>query len=271
MTELQKKERELLEIFIKICEQLGLKYYLVCGTALGAAKYEGFIPWDDDVDVALPRGDYQKFLKQAPQLLPKRLFLQNYRSDPHFPHVYTKLRDSGTTLIEKNMAHLNINHGIYIDIFPLDGYPEGKASRLWLKYRKKFLSWRFYCALADEDQPLKVRLRNKVFRFFGCHKRTAKALSRLEKLISKYPTDTSEIWCNHGNWQGEREYAPRWHYGKGIIKNFEGIDAVIPENYDSYLTQKYGDWRKELPPEKQKSHHNILICDTNKAYNEYRH
>ena len=270
MTELQKKELELLEIFIKICEQLGLQYYLVCGTALGAAKYEGFIPWDDDIDVALPRRDYEEFLKRADEFLSENLFLQNYRTDPFFPHVYTKLRDSSTTYIEKDMAHLNINHGIAIDIFPLDGYPKSKVSRLMLRYRKKFLSWQFYCGLGDEAQPFKVRLRNRVFRLFGYHKRTAKSLGRLDKLISKYPTHTSEIWCNHGNWQGEREYAPHWHYGNGEIKIFEGIKAVIPENYDAYLTQKYEDWQKELPVNKQKSHHNILIFDTNRSYNDYR-
>ena len=269
MTELQKKELELLEIFINICEQLGLEYFLVCGTALGAAKYEGFIPWDDDIDVALPRRDYEEFLKRSDEFLPEHLFLQNYRTDPLFPHVFSKLRNSATTYIEKDMSHLNINHGIAIDIFPLDGYPKSKLSRLILRYRKKFLSWQFYCALGDEVQPFKVRFRNKIFRFFGFHKHTDRALGRLEKLISKYPTDFSEIWCNHGNWQGEREYAPRRHYGKGIIKTFEGLNAVIPENYDAYLTQKYGDWRKDLPKNKQKSHHNILIFDTNKPYNDY--
>ena len=133
----------------------------------------------------------------------------------------------------------------------------------------EFLTWQFYCALNDEDQPVKVRFRNKIFRALGFHKRTAKALSKLDGLISKYSAKDSEIWCNHGNWQGEKEYAPRWHYGKGKIMTFEGLNAVIPENYDAYLTQKYDDWQREIPENEQKSHHNVLIFDTKKSYNSY--
>lgn len=269
MTELQEKELELLKAFIDICEQLKLKYYLVCGSALGAAKYNGFIPWDDDIDVALPRDDYEKFLVEAPKYLTKNLFLQNYRTDPFFPHVFSKLRDSNTTFIENNMSHINMNHGVSIDVFPIDGYPKKKSEKLILRYKKKFLSWQFYCALGDETQPFKVRFRNKIFRIFGFHKRTFKPLARLDNLISKYNTCDSEIWCNHGNWQGELEYAPKCQYGNGVMAKFEGIDVRIPENYDAYLTQKYGDWRAELPKKDQKSHHNYFIIDLDKPYTEY--
>ncbi len=77
MTELQRKEFELLSCLISICRTLGLRYYLVCGSALGAEKYKGFIPWDDDVDVALLREDYETLLRKAPGLLPDQMFLQN--------------------------------------------------------------------------------------------------------------------------------------------------------------------------------------------------
>ena len=124
MTPLQQRELELLRLFVRLCEQLQLRYYLVCGTALGSVKYEGFIPWDDDVDVAMPREDYEVFLEKAPSLLPEGIFLQNYRTDPAFPQIFSKLRNSNTTYIEKSAAALPINHGIFMDIFPLDGYPE---------------------------------------------------------------------------------------------------------------------------------------------------
>lgn len=77
MTELQEIEFGLLQQFLSICEQLNLTYYLVCGSALGAVKYGGFIPWDDDIDVALPRKDYEIFCRKAPQILPEWCFLQN--------------------------------------------------------------------------------------------------------------------------------------------------------------------------------------------------
>ena len=269
MNELQEKEFELLKLFIDLCEKLELKYYLVCGTALGAVKYKGFIPWDDDIDVGMPREDYEIFLSKAQSMLPKNIFLQNYRTEKAFPHIFSKLRNSSTTLIESNLVNLDINHGIYIDIFPIDGYPINSASKLILRYRKKFLSWQFYCALDDKTQPFKVRFRNKIFRFFGFHKRTDKALHRLERLISKYSTEDSEIWCNHGNWQGELEYAPKWHYANGTTAEFEGLRVTVPENFDAYLTQKYGDWRNDPPEDKQKSHHIFEVCDASRPYKEY--
>ena len=81
MTKLQAKELEILIQFLRICEQCGLTYFLVCGSALGAVKYGGFIPWDDDIDVAMPRKDYEEFCKKAPSLLPDWCFLQNYHTD----------------------------------------------------------------------------------------------------------------------------------------------------------------------------------------------
>lgn len=121
MTELQEIEFGLLQQFLSICEQLNLTYYLVCGSALGAAKYSGFIPWDDDIDVALPRKDYEIFCREAPEILPEWCFLQNYHSDPQYYLLGSKLRDSRTTYIEMMAEHLKINHGVFIDIFPLDG------------------------------------------------------------------------------------------------------------------------------------------------------
>lgn len=268
MTQLQQTELELLKLFVDICKKYGLRYFLVCGSALGAVKYQGFIPWDDDVDVGLPRNDYEKFLTVAPKELPDWCFLQNYRTDPSFPHVYSKLRNSNTTFLEEGSAQLPINHGIYLDVFPLDGYPKDKQEQELLDRKKRALARKQYCALKGQGD-WKVRLRNPVFRLLGYHKRTAQTVAQLERLISQYPLETSDVWCNHGNWQGKLEYAPRWHYGNGTKANFEGLEVIVPEQYDAYLTQKYGDWRAELPKEQQRSHHGCLVCDVNRSYVEY--
>lgn len=269
VNEFRKKQLELLNWFLRICEEYRLTYFCVCGTALGAVKYKGYIPWDDDVDVALPREDYEKFLQIAPSVLPEHIFLQNHRTDPKFPHLFSKLRNSNTTFIEEGVAHLDMNHGIYIDVFPLDGYPKSKKEQNRLRWKKKTLLWRVYCALKNNGNK-KVAVRNACFRLLGCHKRTHKALAKLNRVLSAYPTDQSEIWCNHGNWQGEKEYAPKWQYGKGMKAEFEGLEVIIPEKYDEYLTQKYGDWRADLPKEKQVSHHIARICDPNKSFVAYQ-
>lgn len=269
MTQLQERILELLKLFVQICEKHDLCYYLVCGSALGAAKYQGFIPWDDDIDVALPRGDYEAFLRVAQKELPSWCFLQNYRTDPRFPHVYSKLRDSRTTLLETADQHLPINHGVFLDVFCLDGYPEGEKAQHNFRRKKKLLTWKQVCALSDEGD-WKVRVRNPVFRMLGYHRRTARTLETLDRLISQYPTQTSAIWCMHGNWQGELDYIPRSYYGAGAVATFEGLTVRIPENFDRYLTQKYGNWREDPPAEKQCSHHAFAVVDLDKSYIHYQ-
>ena len=137
MHSLQQVELKMLQMVDDICRELHIKYYLVCGSALGAVKYSGFIPWDDDLDIGLLRPDYEIFVREAKRLLPDNYFLQNYRTDPAFPQVFSKIRDSRTTFIEKSAAGLAIHHGVYIDVFPLDGYPERRIAALRLEALKK--------------------------------------------------------------------------------------------------------------------------------------
>ncbi|MBP3645940.1 MAG: LicD family protein [Clostridia bacterium] len=268
MEELRKKQLELLRYFIDVCEQLNLKWYCVCGTALGAVKYGGYIPWDDDIDVALPRPDYEKFLASASAILPKHIFVQSFRTDPAYTHEFSKLRNSNTTQIELSVKHLNMNHGIYIDVFPLDGHPQKKHEQKLFDLQNKLFTWKQFCYIKKAPQK-KLRARNFVFRLLGYHKRTAQTLSKKEKLYAKYPIEQSEYWCNYGNWQGKLEYAHRSQYGNGTKATFEGISVIVPENYDAYLTQKYGNWRKDPPAEKQKSHHVITVYDAERSYVEY--
>ena len=268
MNEQQRKALEILKVCIDICEKWDIRYYMVCGSALGAVKYQGFIPWDDDIDVGMLRPDYERFLEVAQQELPEGYFLQNYRTQPVFPHAYTKLRDSNTTFIEADVVEFPINHGIYIDIFPLDGYPEGRWKEKLFCLRRKLYEWMRIAALPDSPKRW-VRVRNRIFRILGCHKRTAAVQKKLEKLYLESPVENSKLWCNFGNWQRELEYAPRAQYGQGTWGTFEGLRVRIPENYDAYLTQKYGDWRSDPPKEAQKSHHVAVVCDVNRPYTEY--
>ena len=214
MNRLQQVEFEMLCEFVRICDELGLTYYLVCGSALGAVKYKGFIPWDDDLDVALPRPDYEVFCEKAQSMLPSHLFLQNHHTDPYYPLIFSKIRNSNTAFIEKSYAGTNINHGIYIDVFPLDGYPEDVALQKKLEKDKyRYLLTRLCCL--DVPRTWKTALLVTAEKFCGVHKNPAKFAGRLENQVKRYPTDQSTVWCNHGNWQGQLEYASCEQYGEG--------------------------------------------------------
>ena len=131
---------EILTIFDDLCKKLNLKYTLSSGTLLGAVRHKGFIPWDDDVDVAMPREDYEIFVKNANSMLPDGFFLQHYTTDKHYMHIFAKLKNSNTTWIESGIGpKKNMNHGIYIDIFPIDSLKDPKKLK---GYRRKtwFLS-----------------------------------------------------------------------------------------------------------------------------------
>lgn len=267
MNELQKTELELLKVFTGICDRLGLRYYLVCGTALGAVKYGGFIPWDDDVDVGLLRQDYEVFLEKAPELLPEHLFLQNYRTEPAFPAIYSKLRNSETTYIERSASRLPINQGIGIDIFPLDGYPEDLAQQKKLEYRKQI--YRRLLSVAYLPNRKWKWLFVAPFRLLRVHKHTAALARRYENMITRYPTANSAVIANHGNWQGKLEYAPAEQYGSGARGKFEGLEVWLPEQYDAYLRQKYGDYALDPPAAEQVGHHYYTVCDPARSYREY--
>lgn len=273
MTPLQQCQLGLLDAFVQVCQKLELQYYLVCGSALGAVKYGGFIPWDDDVDVALPRPDYEKFLKNAQALLPDGLFLQNSQTDPQFPLLFSKLRNSNTTFIEQPHRHLNMNHGVYMDIFPLDGYPEdAKARKRFEKKKDAFERQRKVVLSYDRWQfprAVKTNLTYLAYRLFGLYGNSQKTLKQYNAFLASWPTEGSSLWCNHGNWQGSLEYAPAEQYGKGTDAKFEGRDVIVPELFDAYLTQKYGAWREDPPLDKQKTHHEIVLCDPEKPYTQY--
>ena len=268
MTDLQKVEFDMLKEFVRICDELQLTYFLVCGSALGAVKYQGFIPWDDDLDVALPRSDYEVFCEKAQSMLPEHLFLQNYRTDPMFPMIFSKIRNSNTTYIEKSLSTSDINHGVYIDVFPLDGYPEDAEASADLERKKYIYNLLRLCCL-NTKRTWKTALLVFGEKLCGYHRKPARFVQKLDSEIRKYKIDKSKLWCNHGNWQGMLEYAPQWHYGKGTIAVFEGLSVRIPEKFDEYLTQKYGEWRKDPPKDEQVGHHYYEICDLNNPYTNY--
>lgn len=268
MNELQKKEFELLVVFDDICKSLNLEYFMVCGSVLGTVKYDGFIPWDDDIDVAMLRPQYEIFIREAQKLLPYNLFLQNYHTEKHFPYIYSKLRNSETTYIEKSVKHLKMNHGIGIDIFPLDGYPKSKVVSLVLEVRKHIYQLQISSSF-EGKKTWKSGLVYFVGKILMWDKRTYKIVRKFDSLVQRYSINSSEVICNHGNWQGKLEYAPREQYGQGVMKKFESMDVRIPERYEEYLTQKYGEWRVDPPIEEQIGHHYYTILDLKNSYTKY--
>ena len=269
MTALQEKEFELLKIFLSVCDTMKLTYYMVCGSALGAVKYQGFVPWDDDIDVALPRPDYDQFVREAAKYLPDHVFLQNYQTDAAYPGIGSKLRDSTTTFIEAEAAKLPINHGVYLDIFPLDGYPEDPAEQHALERRRWHDYRRRYTGLVPVlHRDLGLTALSILRQWFGYPIDTAEYCRSTEECIRRTDLSRSRLWCNFANSMSRKEYSPQSHYGEGTWAVFEGERVRIPADYDAYLTQKYGDYNKEVPESEQTSTHASLV-DLERPYTDY--
>ena len=262
--QLKQKELQILSAFIAVCDELNLKYFLAGGTLLGAIRHKGFIPWDDDIDVCMPRDDYDLFLKNAYKYLPEHLFVQTHYSDPDYRQPFAKIRDSNTTYIETSSQMLNINHGIFIDIFPIDGLPDNnrKINHL-LRYKKVVMTY-----LGKDYYPRTFR--RAVFGFIAkCllfAKTPQSALCRFEVKIKKYSYTECKKTILYGGAWGKKEIHDKDLYGDGATATFEGLKVVVPANYDCYLTELYGDYMKMPPIEKRIGHHFCCRFDLNQSY-----
>ena len=141
MNPLQAKQLEILKAFIRVCDKHNLEYFLVYGTALGAIRHKGFIPWDDDIDVAMPRKDYEEYIKLQNEYEGTPYFIQTFKTDPCYIYNYAKLRDSSTTFLENAFKNHRINQGVFIDIFPVDGMSREVGDREKIGKKNKFI-WR---------------------------------------------------------------------------------------------------------------------------------
>lgn len=121
----------------KVCKEHNLRYYIMAGTMLGAVRHKGFIPWDDDLDIGMPRADYDLLMANAKEWLPKPYEAVCAENDKEYPLPFAKVQDADTTLIER--MHLKYLGGVYIDIFPLDGVPESRMAQ-----RMHFAKYEFY-------------------------------------------------------------------------------------------------------------------------------
>ncbi len=259
-------ELDILKAFLKICEENQLQYFLAGGTLLGAVRHKGFIPWDDDIDVVMPRADYDRFLEIGQNLLPTEYFLQTRQTDVNFPCNFAKIRDNRTTFVEKSLKNTSINHGVYIDVFPMDYFPGSRIKQCW-----KLFWWKLSCICVGQEfyveapLMLKQNFQRCISRvFYGTPEKALKKRENMMCALKKGPLyfNYCGAWC-------EREIAPVVWYGEGVEVEFEGLRVKAPENYHAVLTRMYGNYLTPPPPEKQIGHHFTDIIDLDRPYTEY--
>ena len=260
-------ETEILKSFISVCEHLNLTYYILEGTLLGAVRHKGFIPWDDDIDVGMPREDYEVFIKEGQALLPEGYFIQTFASDPEYLANYAKIRNSNTTFIETSVRKRNINHGIFIDVFPLDYCSENPKKRAIenkiMMLQTVRISREFY--LPNRKNKLKsIIIRMAASLIYPSAKQALNVRDKMYKATKK-----SAMIVSYGSAWAKKEVMPADWYKEGCELEFEGIKVKAPKEYSKWLTQVYGDYMTPPPVSEQVSHHYVDVLDTEKSYTEY--
>ncbi len=268
LDKLKAVELDMLKCFIDICDKLALNYFVVGGTLLGAVRHKGFIPWDDDIDVGMLRKDYDVFLREAPKYLPNYYSLQCNKYDKEYPYNFAKIRDSRTTFIESCLKNKNINHGVFIDIFPYDFYPEKKLQKRLLKLKYRALTLRIvsdFMPIESSTKSIKDSLYLPISKVLFPDVRKAVVLK--EKVMTSIKESKLVInFC--GAW-GDREIA-QIDWVKDICKlPFEDIEVSAPIDYDSLLKHVYGNYHQLPPVEKQVTHHYTEVIDLDNPYTTY--
>lgn len=256
--EMKKIELNILIYFTEVCEENNLRYYLGGGTLLGAVRHKGFIPWDDDIDVMMPRPDFQKLLSLS-------INNENYNiikpGTAGYYYNFAKLVDTRTILEEKGIKRID-GLGVYIDIFPLDGMPETPDDR-----KKRFKELNSIRKRINNTCLLKPKFHRNPFAYLNaCRIYNSNKNIDLSSLQKKYldsalknSFDDSEFVFAAGGVYGARDIFPGKWFEKEIELQFENLSVKAFNGYDFYLTQLYGDYMT-LPPEDKRvtPHHTIV-------------
>ena len=241
MAQLRQRQLTILNTFDEICRKHDLRYYLMYGTLLGAVRHNGYIPWDDDIDVAMPIEDYLKFLKIGQQNLPENMFLQTDMTDSYHARFFAKIRMNNTAFVPQESLTSKKHVGIFIDIFPLYKRPPQQNS---LKKIRIKLGNIIDTVLIDK------RERNKLSRmiFLPFYILPSKLLAKLRYKLWNLQSDYYyEFECN--------DYYPIEIFESTIDLIFEDRAYPAPKDYDKVLRTLYGDYM-QLPPEDQRVTHN---------------
>lgn len=262
-------ELDIMKAFVEVCAQYGLTYRLICGTLLGAVRHKGYIPWDNDIDIAMPRKDFNKLLEIGPKAFQSPLFFQTpVTEDSRFFSTYVKIRNANSTAASRNEFDQGINCGIYIDIFCLDELPNNKLMRrVFTRQINEIAKMQRFCL----EKPLskgfvnmiKHELQYFVFRFVY-HSPNAADLFRIyHKKAGKFAGKrTKEITHLDFGYRDNLVWE-RNDWVESVSLDFEDMSLLAPKRYDAVLRKQFGDYWK-IPDDK--STHDYFEFDPDVPY-----
>lgn len=255
LQEIQDLQLEMMQKVHEFCVSHNIRYSLGGGTLLGAIRHKGYIPWDDDIDIMMPRPDYERFIREF-KGVDSDLTIQNYYTDISFHREWTRINNDRTLLVYALAVG-----GVYVEIFPIDGLPDEEKTREYLSYIKSLRTklWRTVKKKREAVRGnfyisrLKYYLRQLVFP----SRKTI--IGEYEKLFDSYPFDTAKYAGAIIGVYGMKEHMDADVFKKYILVPFEKYQFYAIADYDAYLKKHYGDYMKLPPKEQQKSEHNFKV------------
>lgn len=261
LRKLQLEEKKLLDLFVDICDKNNLRYYMLGGTLLGAIRHEGFIPWDDDVDVCMPRVDYDKFLEIAKNFIEEPCYLDCAEQNKTYRYCFARIATSKMKL-RIGTANLSRDEDIWIDVIPMDGMPENKLVNAVHKLKLRF--WRGMNQLAQYDELVdQKRKRGTIetiivkiagLKIFHNLVKYPTCIANIRNTLKKYAYDDCDTVINYMAAYGFKETFQRSWFGNGTKYKFEDGEYTGPDNYDAVLRTIYGEYMV-LPPESDRNKH----------------
>ena len=265
LREVQLAELEILVQFDRYCKEHNLRYVLYYGTLLGAVRHQGFIPWDDDIDIAMPRPDYERLIKlyyDEKQPIGDNLRLYTGERDDDFAYAFGKISRLDSEILEESKLYEHEGDGIWIDIFPIDGFPPKEEQEAYLKtlgnyQRDTGRANTIPGTVRGSESRWKAILRMPVI-WVARTKGFRRVRDELIALAKSYPYETAEYvglatWNNNSSSLVMKKDA----FEKLTTLKFEGYDFPVFEDYDDYCTRRYGKNYMELPPESVRQSHYI--------------
>ena len=257
-------EVEILKATAEVCEKLGIEWFADSGTAIGAVRHNGFIPWDDDIDIAMRIEDYRRFCKEAPALLPDGYGLYTHASTENYAPLWAKVYKKGTRFMSQELIEANATTGLFVDVFAYSRLDSDKATAA--RQIRGMIFWQRVSYLYYSAHP-------KIPSNTPC-KPLVKALCKVAHYVARAlfpPKDVESRFdrvVESGNGQGKWINISYPTYGTfdertlfpTRIMPFEGMHIPVPNDTHLYLTTMYGDYMK-LPPEEDRCTHSPVILD----------
>ena len=257
--EIQQMELGIMEYIHEVCQKIGVKYFLAYGSLIGAVRHKGFIPWDDDMDICMLREDYEKLQDYLIANPDERYEVMSYKNNLNYVYPFMKVQDNHTYLLEEDVR-IDSNMGIYVDIFPVDGYENDAnfKNKMTKLIKKRQLSCYTFKGITNTKSVLNSLIRYiSVIIFYFTN--TNKYVAQIEELaksrkVSDYEEVDYLIYKDMNKPVWRREWLEQVTTG-----TFEGKEFMIPKNYHEILTSDYGDYMQLPPVELRFSHHDFQL------------